>query len=226
MAGTCWAIVLGAGKDQELAGGAEVAFLGIGNRPAIAHPMCAVEICRDVTGIVVAAPRERVDMVRAMKLRFGYDKLKAVLAGGQQRLANVEAALDAFEDDVEWAVLLESARPVAGSAMVSAVLDAAQKTGAASTAEAIEDPVMAEVRKGEMQLVAARAVWVLQTPQAYRVPLLRKALAAWRKRRGDGVELPALIEGAGGKIRLVPSPRMNLRLRTADDLSVASNLLR
>lgn len=226
MAGMCWAIILGAGKDQELAGGAEVAFLGIGNRPAIAHPMCAAETCRDIVGMVVSAPRERVEMIRAMKPRFGYEKLRAVLAGGQQRLANIDAALGAFEDDVEWAVILESARPVPNAAMVSAVLDAAQKTGAAATAESIDDPVMAEIRKGEMQGVAARTVWVVQTPQAYRVPLLRKALAVWRKRRGEGSELSELVDGVGGRIRLVPSPRMNLRLRTADDLSVASNLLR
>lgn len=226
MSGVCWAIILGTGADQELAGGVEVAFLGIGSRPALAHPMCAAESCRDITGMVVAAPRERVEMVRAMKQRFGYDKLRAVLPGGAQRLANIETALDAFEDDVAWAVILESARPVTGAAMVSAVLDAAKKTGAAAIAEAIDDPVMAEIRKGETQMVEARTVWVVQTPQAYRVPLLRKALAAGRKRRGEGANLPGLIDGAGGKIRLVQSPRMNLRLRTADDLSVASNLLR
>lgn len=224
MAGHCWAIVLATGKDQELSGGAEVAFLGVGNRPALAHAMAAAEGCRDVEGIVVVSPRERIDMVRALKFRFGFNKLRAVLPGGAQRLANIETALETFEEEVEWAVLLESARPLATPGMVAAVLADAQRTGAASTGELTADPVRVEVKKGEIEDLQARSIWLVQTPQAYRVDLLRKAVAAGRKRRGETSDLTVLVDAAGVKIRMTPSPRMNLRLRTADDLTAAAHL--
>ena len=224
MAGPCWAIVLATGKDQELSGGADVAFLGVGNRPALAHAMAAAETSRDVEGIIVVAPRERVDMVSAMKFRFGFNKLRAVLPGGAQRLANIGAALESFEDEVEWAVLLECSRPMVTHAMVSTTLAEAQRTGAAAMGEVISDPVRVEIRKGEVGALEARCVWAVQTPQAYRTELLRKALAAGRKRRGDAGDLTTLIDAAGGHLRMVQSPRMNLRLRSADDLTAAAHL--
>ncbi len=224
MAGPCWAIIVAAGKDQELAGGADVAFLGVGNRPAIAHAMAAADLCRDIEGIVVVAPRERVEMVGAMKFRFGFNKLRAVLPGAAQRLANIGAALEAFDDEVEWAVVLESARPMVTPAMVATTLAEAQRTGAAAMGDVIGDPVRVEIRKGEVSALDARCAWAVQTPQAYRCELLRKALAAGRKRRSEAADLTALVDAAGGHLRMVQSPRMNLRLRSADDLTAAAHL--
>lgn len=224
MAGPCWAVVLATGKDQTLAGGADIAFLGVGNRPALAHAMAAAEGCRDVEGIVVAAPRERIDMVGAMKFRFGFNKLRTVLPGGTQRISNIGAALDTFEDEVEWAVVLECARPMVTPAMVADTLAGAQRTGAAAMGDAISDPVRVEVRKGEEEALDARCVWAVQTPQVYRCDLLRKAVAAARKRRGEAPDLTALIDAAGGRVRMVQCPRMNLRLRSADDLTAAAHL--
>ena len=224
MAGPCWAVVLATGRDQALAGGADIAFLGVGNRPALAHAMAAAEACRDVEGMVVIASRERVDMVSAMKFRFGFNKLRAVLPGGAQRIPNIGEAVEAFDEEIEWAVVLECARPMATPAMVSDVLAGAQRTGAAAMGDAIADPVRVELRKGEEEMLDARCVWAVQTPQAYRCDLLRKAVAAARKRRGEAPDLTALVDAAGGHVRMVQSPRMNLRLRSADDLTAASHL--
>jgi 2-C-methyl-D-erythritol 4-phosphate cytidylyltransferase len=68
-------------------------------------------------------------------------------------------------------------------------------------------------------------LWAIQTPQAFRAEVLRRALAA-----GDDVLARAtddawLVERAGGTVRVVESPPANFKVTTPHDLRVAELLL-
>lgn len=225
MADHAWAIVLGAGLEQKLPSGADTAFLSLSSRPAIAHLMCAVEACRELDGLVVVVAPDRLEMPQAMRLRFGITKLRAVRPGTDRRVSNLAQALETFEEDVKWAVVLETARPTVSASAISDTLKVAARTGAASMADCISDPVMLVSGRTTRRLDAKVQAWVLRSPRAYRVDLLRKALALAARKRLDGPDESAWVEAAGGVIRTLPPARPPVHLRTADDLSIAALLL-
>ncbi|MCX7818905.1 MAG: 2-C-methyl-D-erythritol 4-phosphate cytidylyltransferase [Kiritimatiellae bacterium] len=225
MADRAWAIVLGAGREQKLTSGADTAFLSLSSRPAIAHLMCAVEACREVDGMVVVVAPDRVEMPQAMRLRFGITKLRAVRAGTDRRSSNLAQALEAFEEDVKWAVILETGRPTVGCAAITETLKAASRAGAACVAELITDPVLLVSGRTTRRLDVKIQPWVIRSPRAYRTDLLRKALALAARKRWEGPDESVWIEAAGGTLRTVPPTRPPVHLRTADDLSMAALLL-
>jgi len=187
--------------------------------------MCAVEACREVDGLVVVVAPDRVDMPQAMRLRFGITKLRAVHPGTDRRLSNLTHALESFDDDVRWAVVLETGRPTVGVQMISETLKTATRTGAACVAEPISDSVFLVSGRTSRRLETKVQPWVLRSPRAYRVDVLRKALALAARKRFDGPDESAWVEAAGATVRLLPPLRPPVHLRTADDLAIAALLL-
>lgn len=221
-----WGIVVATGKEQELASGVETAFLGIGSRPALAHVLEAYESCRDIEGVVVVASRERVEMVAALAQRFGINKVRNVVSGAPIRRTSVELALRAMDDEVEYVVIQDVCRPFVNSAMVSAVVAAARKHGCAITGEPLAEPVKQVSKHGVVEAACPEGeLWLAQSPQAFRLKLLEKALAAASKKKAVAMEESAFMSLIHAEVRVVRAGRRNHCLRDADDLAIASQFL-
>ena len=223
-----WAVVVATGKEQELASGVETAFLGIGSRPVLAHVLEACEACRDIEGVIVAASRERMEMVYAMSQRFGINKVRKenVLVGGTTRRMTLEAALRKLEDEVEHVVIQDVCRPFVTPAMIAAVLAGARKHGCAVTGEPVLEPLRQVSKKGMVEGGDPDGeLWTVQSPQAFRRSLLEKALAAGQKKKISAPEESALMSLVKADIQMVPAERRNPRLRDANDLAIASQFL-
>lgn len=224
---TAWAVIIADGKDQELMPGTDTAFLGVGIRPVIGHVLVAFEACPDIEGVVVVAPRNRVDSVHALSLRFGCSRLKAVTPGAPHRRACLAAGLALVDEEAEWIVVHDVSRPCITPGMISRVLDAAFKSGCAITAEPVADRLKLAQKKSTK---VARTwnegdLWVAQSPQAFRRSVLEKALAMARKKNLTFDEESEAVELIKGDVRLVPPERVNLRIRRPDDLALAAPLL-
>jgi 2-C-methyl-D-erythritol 4-phosphate cytidylyltransferase len=111
--------------------------------------------------------------------------------------------------------------------LISETVHAAKRYGSGVAAVRITDTVK-EVERG---LVVSRTVdrsklWAVQTPQAFRVELLRKAFAAVRKRGATVTDEASAVELIRQEVHLVPAFLSNVKITTPDDLSLAAALLR
>jgi 2-C-methyl-D-erythritol 4-phosphate cytidylyltransferase len=70
-------------------------------------------------------------------------------------------------------------------------------------------------------------LWAAQTPQVFRTEALRRALDAGAGERvAAATDEAMLVEAAGGRVLIHPSPPENLKVTTPLDLRVADLLLR
>jgi 2-C-methyl-D-erythritol 4-phosphate cytidylyltransferase len=69
------------------------------------------------------------------------------------------------------------------------------------------------------------ALWAAQTPQVFRVESLREALAAEPERLAGATDEAMMVEAAGGRVLIHPSPLENLKVTTPLDLKLAELLL-
>jgi 2-C-methyl-D-erythritol 4-phosphate cytidylyltransferase len=77
-----------------------------------------------------------------------------------------------------------------------------------------------------------RMLWAAQTPQVFRVEALQAALAAWRERAAadpegfrEATDEAMLVEEAGGRVLIHPSPPKNPKVTTPLDLKLVEFLL-
>jgi 2-C-methyl-D-erythritol 4-phosphate cytidylyltransferase len=117
-------------------------------------------------------------------------------------------------------VVHDAARPLASPALFSAVVAALADADvdAAVPGIAVTDTVK-RVRDGRVTSTLDRNELVaVQTPQAFRAAVLRRAHAALV----DATDDAALVEAVGGRVVVVPGEASNVKVTTAADLETLS----
>jgi 2-C-methyl-D-erythritol 4-phosphate cytidylyltransferase len=190
-------------------------FLRLGGATILATTLRHFTSHPAVAAVVVAAPAAHVARTRAL-LRGR--RAVAVVAGGATRQESVWCALQAAPADAEIVVVHDAVRPFITRALVDAVVAAAAAGGAALCALPIAETVK-RVRDGVVEATLDRAgLWAVQTPQAFRAPLLREAHEKARRDGVVGTDDAMLVERLGQPVRVVPGLAGNVKITTPEDL--------
>jgi 2-C-methyl-D-erythritol 4-phosphate cytidylyltransferase len=210
------------------------AFLDLEGRPLVDYSLSAFDAHPAVDSIVLMAPGEM--LAEAGRIAGRYPKVRAIAAGGVRRQDTVAlgleriAADDGGERDDALVLVHDAARPLVEASLISAVIAAAARTGAAIPGVTPPDTVREIEADGPGGARAAsrtldrRRVILVQTPQGFRLRLLRKAYEG--AAGPDVTDDAALVERLGMPIETVEGSPRNLKITTAQDLIVAAALMR
>jgi 2-C-methyl-D-erythritol 4-phosphate cytidylyltransferase len=138
------------------------------------------------------------------------------VAGGPTRSASVRAGLAAVPVEATIICVHDAARPLATPDLFVAVVEAVH-TGAdgAVPAVPVTDTIKTVDGSGRVVATPNRSTLVaVQTPQAFRADVLRRAHAEG----GDGTDDAALVERLGGRVVVVPGESWNRKITEPDDL--------
>lgn len=220
-----YAIIAAAGTGERFGrpGGKQLAPLA--GSTVLEHAVRAVAACERIEGIVVVTRREDVSAVSA--LFRGALKVSRVVEGGETRQASVRNGLAAIPADADVVVVHDGARPLVTVDAVDAVLDALDAdVDAAIVGYPSVDTVKSVGPDGIVLKTEDRELlWLVQTPQAFRAGALRSALERAEAHGLVGTDDSALVEAAGGRVRVVRGSRDNIKVTVPEDLAVAEALL-
>jgi len=220
---SAWAIVLACGKDQEIGPSVDVAFLALGSRPVVARSIQTLEQNPLIEGIVLVVRKERVDSALHTVRSFGCRKISAIVAGGPVRLTNLKNALEKLPEETSVVLIHEAARPFLNDEIITETIKAGKRYGAAIAAVKSSEAVkLAEKGQKVTKSLDRNSVWLVQSPQVYKIDVFQKMLKSSGKLLDDDSEL--LAKGKQ-EIHLVAGSTGNMKIRTPDDLAVASAIL-
>src|SRR5215218_2207831 len=217
------AVVVAAGRGERL-GAPEKVLLPLAGRAMLAWSLAALESAETIGPIVVVSGSHILEAVGRLVRDEGFAKVKAIVAGAERRQDSVGAGLAALPAGIKVVVIHDGARPLAESELFDRCAVAAAERGAAIAATPVAD-TLKRVAEGVITGTVDRAgLWAAQTPQAFRLETLRRALAA---SSGETVTDEArLCEVAGLPVSVVPASPANLKVTHAEDIPVADALLR
>jgi 2-C-methyl-D-erythritol 4-phosphate cytidylyltransferase/2-C-methyl-D-erythritol 2,4-cyclodiphosphate synthase len=148
-----------------------------------------------------------------------------VVEGGERRQDSVAKAFRAVAPSSQIIVIHDAARPLVSSALIERTIDAALKHGAAIAALEARDTVK---RTDESRIIRGTIpredIFLAQTPQAFRVGVLRDALEL-ASTASAATDEAMLAERAGHSVYLVEGDPRNLKITTPDDLHIAERLV-
>jgi 2-C-methyl-D-erythritol 4-phosphate cytidylyltransferase len=219
------AIVAAAGAGERLGGDTPKALVPVAGRPLAAWSVAALAAAASVDRIVVAAPPGFEDeLTRMAAAPAGGTEVK-VVSGGASRSASVARALEAA-GEAAIVVVHDAARPLLTPDLVDrcvAELERSGVDGVVAAARATDTVKEADAGGHVIATLERSNLWTVQTPQAFRADVLRRALSEGRLERAyDDAQL---VESVGGRVRVIEAPRQNLKVTTAFDLEIASLLL-
>lgn len=222
-----WAILIACGKSEQIAGGAELAFLSIGDSPMLAYSLMAFERCADIDGVIVVANKEKLDVVANTVRLFGCSKVQKIVGGTTQRQSSLANGLKALDPSVTLIVVHDVSRPCVSHVLIEDTVKAAKRYGSGVAAARVVDPIK-EVEKGQKVTkdLDQSKLWATQTPQTFKRDVLEKALAAAAKRKRAPDDEAGAVFALQKDVHLVPSSSSNIRVQSMDDILLAASLLR
>lgn len=220
-------IIVAAGKSERVGPNVDKAFLSLGTKPVIAYSLTAFEKCPDIDSVILVVRKDRVESARAMVRMYGCSKVARVVAGGSKRQASVLIGLDLIGDEAKMVTVHDGARPCVTPELISETIKVAAKYGSGIAGVKLTDTVK-YVEKGVTvkKTVDREKLWAVQTPQSFKVDLLRKAFDMLKKKGVTVTDEAQAVELVSDSVRLVPSKFSNVKITTADDLVLASAILR
>jgi 2-C-methyl-D-erythritol 4-phosphate cytidylyltransferase len=206
-------IVPAAGSGERLGSDGPKAFVVCGGRPLLDWSVAVLQSVCD--RVIVAAPP-------------GYeDPARDYVRGGAVRSESVRLAL-AAAPEATVAVVHDAARPLVTQELVRACIDAlGDGVDGAIAAAAMTDTVK-EATPDDLRVVRTldrSVLWRIQTPQVFRADVLRRALDVSDAALAAATDDAALVEAAGGTVRVVEAPADNLKVTRPVDLALAELLL-
>ncbi|HEY5656149.1 MAG TPA: 2-C-methyl-D-erythritol 4-phosphate cytidylyltransferase [Myxococcota bacterium] len=220
------ALVLGAGRGERLGYAMPKAFVPLAGRALIAHALEALASTEEVEWVVPVIPADAHERFAGLVSQLRHrEKLGAPVVGGAERQDSVAAGLDALPKDVVLVAVHDAARPLVRPADVSRVIAGAWRCGAAILAVPVRDTIK-RVREGRVLETPPRAeCWAAQTPQVFRVELLREAHAKAEAEGRLGTDCAQLVEALGIPVEVVEGDPGNLKITLPEDLERAERAL-
>ncbi len=221
------ALVLAAGRGERLGADRPKAWVSLAGRPLLVHAVRALCACEAVDRVqpVIGADDRRRWREAARELPRS-PKLAEPVLGGPERQDSVRAGIAALPPELEWVAVHDAARPLVRAEDVARVVTAARRHGAALLAVPCRDTIK-HVRDGVVRETPSRAeCWAAQTPQVFRVELLREALAKAEAAGFVGTDDAQLVERLGVPVHVVEGDPGNLKITDPADLAWAEARLR
>jgi len=221
------AIIVAAGKGARMGAGTDKLFLEVAGRPVVAHTWQRFNDAKCIGEIILVVRSGMQKNFTELAAKYRFQKPFHIIIGGAERQDSVSNGLEALPPATEIVAIQDAARPCTSEALIAATIDAARDTGAAVAAQPVTD-TLKESADGKLVLrtLDRSQLWSVQTPQTFRVEVIRRALAEVRRRGLVFTDDTAACELIGQPIRLVPGTAPNPKVTVPGDLPFVEALLR
>jgi len=218
------AIIVAAGSSQRMGFDKLLALLG--DKPVLAHTIEAFERTASVREIILVARAERVGEFEELVRQNDFQKVRQVIAGGEQRHDSVRAGLAQVSAEATFIAVHDAARPLVTAEQIERVFELARTHGGAALAEPITNTLKRADQAGVVTGGVPREnVYGMQTPQIFARDLIDKAYAAIAAENRSVTDEVSAVEQLGAKIVLLPNEEWNVKITYPRDLLLAQAVL-
>jgi len=203
-------------------------FLPVGGIPLLIHTLRVITQSTLISKIIIVVAPEREALCRDMLHSYATFRIPlSVVHGGAERQDSVRLGLAALDPTSEIVAIHDAARPFLDREILDRSIETAAIYGGALVAVPARDTIKRVGEDGTVvETIPRQQLWLAQTPQAFRVPLIREAHA---RALAEGVIVTddaALLERFGKMVKIVPGSYQNFKITTPEDLKVAEAFLR
>lgn len=214
----CGAVIVAAGNASRMEGIDKV-MASIDAEPMIVRTVRAFQESDVIRQIVIVTRQELI--VPIMDLCSGFDKVRAVVVGGKDRVESVRAGLQALSPQMKLVAVHDGARPFVTWQVIDRTVRAANTYAAAAPGIPVKDTVKI-VQGGVIRSTPERkTLQAIQTPQVFDTDILKGALKKAVLEKAVITDDCSAVERLGMSVKIVEGDERNIKITTPLDLQLA-----
>ncbi|RXZ01013.1 2-C-methyl-D-erythritol 4-phosphate cytidylyltransferase [Fictibacillus sp. S7] len=217
-------VIPAAGQGKRMNAGKNKQWIELKGKPLIAHTLSVFEEdpwCREI--ILVVNEAEQHQFHKAVD-RFSFQKVTKIVRGGAERQHSVFEGLKAVAE-TDLALIHDGARPFVQQDSIHKLVVKANETGAAILAVPLKDTVKKAKGETVTETIDRASLWAVQTPQAFRLPVVLQAHQIAAESGYLGTDDASLVEQTGYPVSIIEGDYLNIKLTTVHDLIFANAIL-
>ena len=223
------ALVPAAGMGRRMGAGINKQYLQLGGMPILARTLRLFEDAPFVDLIVPVIPEDEIAFCREQVVeRYGFRKIREIVAGGKERQQSVLNGLRSLNGRADDDIILihDGVRPFVSQHMVQRSIEVARECDGALVAVPVKDTVKV-VEDGIVTTTPLReTLWLAQTPQTFRYGVIRAAHEIADAEQFLGTDDASLVERLNDKVHIVIGDYRNIKITTPEDLVLAEAFLK
>ncbi|MBQ8982644.1 MAG: 2-C-methyl-D-erythritol 4-phosphate cytidylyltransferase [Lachnospiraceae bacterium] len=225
------ALVLAAGQGKRMKSTIQKQFMELSGKPILYYPLRCFEECGIVDQIIVVTGADDIAYVQKEIIQtYHFHKVSSVIAGGAERYESVEHGLGAIKGNYADGIVLihDGARPFVTEDMIRRSIGIAGKYGACTVGMPVKDTIKVVDADGNgIETPDRKTLWQIQTPQTFRVPLIRQAHEAMLASGNHNVTDDTMLieQYTGQSVKVIEGSYENLKITTPEDLILAEAFL-
>ncbi len=218
-------LVVAGGKGLRMGGDMPKQFQLLGDRPVLMVTIERLYAMDNSLQVVLVLPEEHFDLWRELCKQYSFQVPLQLATGGNTRFHSVQNGL-AMIDDIEDAIVgvHDGVRPFVAQSVLDKAYREAWINGAVIPMIEIQDSLRHIVGGlGASEVVPRDRYRLVQTPQVFRLSLLRRA---YEQRYVEAfTDDASVVEALGEQVYAVEGNRENIKLTTPFDMMVARTLM-
>lgn len=235
----CIAVVLAAGNGSRMKSNVAKQFMMLCDKPLIFYALNTVEQSKYIDDCILVTGENDLEWVQENIVAcYGFQKVRAVIAGGAERCFSVANALRYIKENLlpqgSYIFIHDGARPFLTEEMIKRLLDTVKESHACVAAMPAKDTVKLADEAGFAKETPDRKyVWTIQTPQVFDAGLIICAYEQLVKEQDRMKEQGIRVTDDAGvvelftdtKVKLVEGSYQNIKITTPEDLKIAEQFL-
>lgn len=217
-------IIPAAGQGKRMKAGRNKQFLELRGEPLIVHTARLFERDSSCQRIVLVANGDECTMMQELMKRYQLSKV-TVIAGGEERQDSVRNGIRLFDEE-QIVLVHDGARPFTTESVIEQLVAKAAEVGAATAAVPVKDTIK-RVSSGKVVDTLKRdELWAIQTPQAFKLALLKEAHKRAEEAGLIGTDDASLVEWLGHEVVISEGDYQNIKLTTPEDMVFAEAIMK
>ena len=228
------AVCLAAGQGKRMQSAVQKQYLLIEDKPVLYYALKAFQDSPVNEVVLVVGQGEEEYCKKEIVDKYGFTKVKAVVAGGKERYHSVYHGLSALKE-VDYVLIHDGARPFLNQEIIKRCIQGAEEYKACVAGMPVKDTIKLADDECNIESTPERSkVWQIQTPQAFAYDLIKEAYTILIEQEEKGIKtsIPVTDDAMvveyfmNQKVHLVNGSYENIKITTPEDMLVASAFLK
>ena len=217
-----YAIIVAGGKGLRMGGDLPKQFIPVEGRPVLMRTLDTFHACDPSIQLILVLPPDHQPYWQELCREYGFRVPHRIADGGATRFHSVQSGLALVGEADAIVAVHDGVRPFVSREVIARCYAEAEAHGAAVPVVPVVETVRQLLPEGS-KTVSRDAYRLVQTPQTFRAPLLRRAYGQpFCEAFTDDA---SVVEALGHAVHLVEGNRENIKLTTPFDLIVARALV-
>ncbi len=224
------AIVPAAGVGKRFDSSGKKTFVDLDGAPLLVHTLKRLQREELIQEIVPVLRQENIGIGFDLAEKYSISKIKRIAPGGNERQDSIYNALKMVcEDranDNTIVLIHDGARPIIPEGTIERLVEQLNHFEGAAPGIKPKD-TLKEVSEDKIitATIDRDKIRAIQTPQAFSLTMIKKAYDAAYKEGHYATDDAALIEKAGGRVKIIKGSPYNIKITTPEDLDMIRHIL-